>query len=92
MLALVSAKRISELHGLLFLFCHSRGWRSCTFSYLPRFDEFTIPSLDNFVGGGGDRDELLFYPIRDLQKYLARIEQYHLYIYNHFICTSQQEK
>ena len=40
----------------------------------PRFDEFTIPSLDDFVGG--ERDELLLPPIRGLRKYLARMEQY----------------
>ena len=40
LLALALAKRVSELHGLFFLcVCvhHSRGWRSCTFSFLPDF-------------------------------------------------------
>ena len=39
----------------------------------PRFEEFTFPSLDDFVGG--DRDEGLFCPIRALRKCLACTEQ-----------------
>ena len=56
LLALALAKKVSELHGLSFQVCHSRGWQSCTFSFLldfvaktqnplapdPCFDEFTI--------------------------------------------------
>ena len=64
LLALELVKRVSELNSLSFRVRHSLGWRSCTFSflldfvaetknpYLPdsRFDEFTIPSLDDFCG------------------------------------------
>ena len=71
LLALVSAKRVSELNCLSFLVHHSCGWGSVTFSFLPdfvaktqnpsvpdpRFEEFTVPSLDDFVDG--DWDELL---------------------------------
>ena len=35
LLALALAKRVSELQGLSFCVCHSCGWRSCTFSFLP---------------------------------------------------------
>ena len=70
LLALASAKMISEFHGLSFHVHHSCGWRSCAFSFLPdfvaktqnlsvldpRFDEFMVPSLDDFVIG--DRNEL----------------------------------
>ena len=37
LLALTSAKRVSELHGLSFRVWHSRGWRSFTFSFLLDF-------------------------------------------------------
>ena len=84
--ALMLSRRVSDLLDLSFCSYHSWGWRSCTFSYLPdfvaktqnlsvhdtRFDEFTIPSLDDFVVG--DWDELLLCPIR-ARKYLARPEQ-----------------
>ena len=60
--SLARAKTVNELHGLSFRVCHSQGWRSCTFSFLPdfvantqnpfvcnpHFDEFTILSLDDF--------------------------------------------
>ena len=39
----------------------------------PQFDEFSIPSLDDFMGV--DRDELFLYPIRALRNYLTRMEQ-----------------
>ena len=62
LLALVSAKRVSELHGLSWI-RRSRGWRSCTCLFLPdfvtktqnpsvpdsRFKEFSIPSLDDLL-------------------------------------------
>ena len=92
---------VSWLHGLLFWVHHLRGWRSCTFSYLsnfvaktqhpydhyPRFDEFTIPSLDNFLVG--DRNTLLLCPIRALQKYLTMTGQYFPDISGLFISTSR---
>ena len=67
LVVLASAKRVSELHGLFFHVDHSWCWRSCTFSFLPnfiakiqnpsvpdpRFDEFMVPSLDDFVDGNG---------------------------------------
>ena len=87
-MSLVSAKRVSELHSLSFWIHHSRGWRSCIFSFLPDFmaktqnpsapdsffEEFPIPSLDDFVGG--DQDELLLCSIRSLRKYLSQTEQF----------------
>ena len=86
---LPSAKRVSELHGLSYIIVrYSRGWRSCTFSFLLDFvakkqnlsvydsciDEFTLPSLADFVDG--DRDEMLLCPIRTIKRYLIRIEQF----------------
>ena len=87
LLAVASAKRVSELRSLALSVHHSRGWSSCTFFFLPdfvaktqnpsvldsRFEEFSVPSLDDFVGG--DRDELLLCPIRALRKYLSQMEQ-----------------
>ena len=78
LLALASTKRVSELHGPSFRVRHSHGWRSCTFSFLPdfvaktqnpcipnsHFEEFSVPSLDNFIGD--DQDELLLSPIQAL--------------------------
>ena len=104
LLALSSAKRVSVLHGLSFHVRHSRHQRSCAFSYLPdfvaktqsllvhdpRFDEFTVPLLDDFMGG--DRDELLLFHIRAPQKYLARMEQYHPGISGLFVSMSQRKK
>ena len=60
LLAFTLARRVSELYDLSFHVWHSRGWKSCTFSYVhdivawtqnpsirdPRFEEFTIPCLD----------------------------------------------
>ena len=76
LLALPSAERVNGLHGLSFRVRHSQGWISCTFSFfltlllrprIPRFDEFTVLSLDSFVDG--DKGELLLSVIRALWKY-----------------------
>ena len=56
----------------------------------PRFDEFNVPSLDDFVDG--NRDELLLYPIRALGKYIARTEQYYPGIECQFVSTLQRKK
>ena len=102
LLALASAKRVSELHGLSFWARHSHGWSFCTF-FLPdfvaktqnpsvpdsHFEDFSVPSLDDFVGG--DRDEPLFCPIRALCKYLFRTEQYHPGIESLFILMGRQK-
>ena len=67
LLALAPAKRVSELHGLSFRVRHSCRWRTSTFSFLPDFvaktqnpsipdscfEEFSIPSLDDFAGMTG---------------------------------------
>ena len=80
LLALASAKRVSELHGLSFRVRHSRCWRSFTFFFVPDFvaktrhhsvpdsrcDEFSVTSLDDFIGG--DWDELLLCTTRALRK------------------------
>ena len=83
LLALTSTKRVSELHGLSFRVGLSHSWKFCSFSFLPnsvfkiqspsmpdpRFEEFTIPSLDDFVSG--DQNDFLLYPIRTLERYVV---------------------
>ena len=53
--------------------------------YVTCFEEFSVPSLDDFVGD--DRDELLLCPIRALRKYLSQTEQYRLGIEGLFMST-----
>ena len=103
LLAFALAKRVNELYSLSFCVSNFLGWRSCTFTFLPDFvtktqnpvvpnplfDEFTIPSLDDFVDG--DRDEFLLCPIRALCKYLSRSEQYHPDIKSLFLSTGTVE-
>ena len=55
-----------------------------------RFEEFTIPSLYDFMGG--DRDELLLFPNRALRKYISRTEQYCPGISNLFASTTKRKK
>ena len=72
---------------MLFLLSSSlKGWRSCTFSLVPDFlaktqnpsvhdfyfEEFTVPSLVDFVYR--DRDEMLLCSIRAI-RYFSRAEQ-----------------
>ena len=104
LLALASAKRVSELRGLSFCVCHTGSCRSCTFFFLPdfmtktqnpyvpdsRFEEFSVPCLDDFVGG--DRDKLLLYPVRALCKYLSHTERYCPVIEGLFVSTGWSKK
>ena len=84
----MSAKWVRELHGLYYQVFHSKGWKSCTFSFLSYFvaktqnpfvynscfDQFTVPLLADFVVDG-DRDEILFCPIRAVKRYFSRTEE-----------------
>ena len=101
--ALASAKGISELHGLSFHVRHSRFWRYCTF-FLPdfmakienpsvpdsRFEEFSVPFLDDFVGG--DQGEFLLFPVEAFSKYLTWMERYRPSIEGLFISTGSCKK
>ncbi|XP_068243498.1 uncharacterized protein [Palaemon carinicauda] len=83
LLALASAKRVSELHGLSYDGAHSRGWEVVTFRFVPefmakiqnpgipdpRFDSFRILSLRSVTD---DPDHLLLCPVRSLRLYLKR--------------------
>ena len=104
LLALALVKRVSELHGLSFHVRHLRSWRSCTISFFPdfvakiqnlyvpdsRFDEFLVPSLDDF--GVDDGDELLLCRIRALHKYLTWTGQYRPGIEGLFVSTGWLKK
>ena len=97
-------KRVSELPSLSFHVHHSHCWRSCAFSFLPdfmaktqnpsipdsRFEEFSVPSLDDFIVG--DRGKVLLRPIRALRKYLTQMEQYHPGIKGLFVTTGWHKK
>ena len=56
----------------------------------PRSDEFSIPPLDDFVDN--DRNELLLSPIRALEKFLSRMEQYCPGIEGLFMSTGVRKK
>ena len=85
LLALASAKRISELHGLSYQVRHLKGWKPCTFSFVPdfiaksqnlsildpRFEKLIIPLLTDFMGG--DRDMMLLCTCFVLRSTLAQL-------------------
>ena len=58
--------------------------------HAPRFKQFMIPSLDDFVDV--DRDKLMLCPIRILRKSQSRTEQYCLEISNLFAPTTKRKK
>ena len=104
LLALVSVKRVSELHDLSFRVHHLRRWKLCAFLLLPDFvaktqnpsvpdscfKEFSVPSVDDFVED--DRDELLMCTICALQRYLSKTEQHCPGIEGLFISTGWRKK
>ena len=92
------------MYDLSFCIRYLQGWKFYTFSYLldfvtktqnpsvydPRSWEFTVPSLDDFVGG--DRDKLLLCPITALRKYLAQPRKYYPDIFGLFVSTFKRNK
>ena len=58
--------------------------------YDSRFEEFTIPALDDLVDG--ERDELLLYSPRAQTKYLSWMEQHCPNISNLFVSTTKRKK
>ena len=81
--------------------CNGNPTRSLSFDFVakahnpsvhdPRFEEFTIPSLDNLIMDG-DRDKLLLFLIRAFRKCLSRVEQYRPGMSNLYISASKREK
>ena len=86
-LALASARRVSELDGLLAEVRHSKGWTTMTFSLVPdflaktqrpgdeSFGEFSIPALKEFVGD--QEEDGLLCPVRAVREYLRRTKECH---------------
>ena len=81
LLALASAKRVGELHGLSFRVSHASGWKQISFTFVPgfvaktqdpfasdsRFEGFSIPALPR---RRHDKDTRLLCPVRALRLYL----------------------
>ena len=92
LLALPLAKWVCKLLSLSYWGHYSKGWRSCTFLYLPGFipkmqnlsvydpgfEEFTNSSMADFVDE--DRDKMLLCPIGAPKKYLSRTEQFSFFL------------
>ena len=86
LLALASAKRISEIHGLSHVVSHTKHWHSVTLTFAQDFIAKTqipgksdtaygpiiIPSLSQILGKG-DPDNLLC-PVRALKEYIRRTQ------------------
>ena len=84
LLALASSKRVGELHALSYKVAHTRGWKEASFSFIPEFVaknqdpskadpsfwSFSVPSLDDFVGG--EEEEMALCPVRAIRTYLKR--------------------
>ena len=104
LLALASAKRIGELHGISHMVRHSRGWNCATFSFVPdfvaktqdpsvfdaRFESFTVPSLRDFTDG--DQDEMLLCPVRAVREYLRRTRNFRPELPRLFLSTGLHRK
>ena len=83
LLALASAKRIGELHSLLYRVSHSRNWGEVSFSFIPgfvakaqdpsslahRFEGFTVPALPN---ARNNRNGRLLCPVQAVRCSLGR--------------------
>ena len=81
LLALASAKRIGELHALLYRVSHSRNWGEVSFSFVsgfvaktqdpsslaPRLEGFAVPTLPN---ARNNRNGRLLCPVRAVRRYL----------------------
>ena len=104
LLALASAKRVGELHGISHEVRHSRGWNSLTFSFVPdfvaktqdpsvfdaRFESFTVPSLRDLTDG--DQDEMLLCPVRAVREYLKRTRMFRPELPRLFLSTGLRRK
>ncbi|XP_068248828.1 uncharacterized protein [Palaemon carinicauda] len=103
LLALASAKRVSELHGLSYDVAHSRGWGEVTFRFVPefiaktqnpgvsdpRFDSFKVTSLRSVTN---DPDHLLLCPVRSLRRYLKRTAAARPHVQALFVSTGRTKR
>ena len=82
LLALATAKRVSELHGLSYIISHSQGWQRVYLSMDPSFvaktqvpgrpttepEPIAVPALEQVLAQG--EEDLLLCPVRALKRYL----------------------
>ncbi|XP_068212671.1 uncharacterized protein [Palaemon carinicauda] len=102
LLALASAKRVGEIHGLSYEVEHSRGWRDVSFKFVPsfvaktqnpsvldpKFEGFSIPAIPRSV----NQDDLKLCPVRAIRKYLKRTANLRPGIKNLFVSTGPSKK
>ncbi|XP_068233502.1 uncharacterized protein [Palaemon carinicauda] len=102
LLALASAKRVGELHGLSYEVEHSRGWKEISFKFVPsfvaktqnpsgwdpRFEGFTVPAIPN----SGNQEDLKLCPVRVIRKCLKRTANLRPDIKNLFVSTGKTKK
>ena len=83
LLAFASAKRIGELHALLYRVSHTRNWGEVSFAFVtsfvaktqdpsslaPRFEGFSVPALPN---ARNNRNGRLLCPVWAVRVYLDR--------------------
>ena len=103
LLALASAKRINELHGLSYRVSHSRNWEEVSFSFVagfvaknqdpsvpdPRFEGFTVPALPR---ANTDTHGRLLCPVRAVRRYLDRTATYRPQVSRLFVSTGRDKK
>ena len=103
LLAFASAKRIGELHALLYRVSHSRGWAEVSFSFVPdfvaktqdpsslapRFEGFTVPALPNARNNLSGR---LLCPVRAVRRYLDRTAAHRPHCERLFVIAGRSKK
>ncbi|XP_068204733.1 uncharacterized protein [Palaemon carinicauda] len=97
LLALASAKRVGEIHGLSYEVSYTRGWREISFKFVPsfvaktqnpavvdpKFVGFTVPAIPR----SGNPEDLKLCPVRAVRKYLERTASLRPGIKNLFVST-----
>ena len=102
LLALASAKRISELHALSYHVSHSRAWAEVSFFFVPgfvaktqdpsslalRFEGFIVPALPNARNNRNGR----LCPVRAVRCYLDRTAAHRLLCERLFVTAGRSKK
>ncbi|XP_068250260.1 uncharacterized protein [Palaemon carinicauda] len=102
LLALASAKRVGEIHGLSYEVSHSKGWRELSFRFVPsfvaktqnpavwdpKFEGFSMPAIP----WTGSPEDLKLCPVRAVRKYLERTANLRPGIKNLFVSTGTTKK
>ena len=103
LLALASAKRISELHALSYRVSHTRGWGEVSFSFVtgfvaktqapsslaPRFEGISVPALPN---ARNNRNGRLLCPVRAVKVYLDRTAPHRPRCERFFVTAGRSKK